>query len=105
MYTLIHIEVRNDGNSYKEITVTDFETVEEASFAGAQQINADTDEIRINLIEGKSYWVWEWVRKGNGDFYQVVQKMDREEELNYIYNLGGYNGSDLINNSIQVGDD
>jgi hypothetical protein len=48
--------------------------------------NHDDEEenelIREHLQDGKAYWVWEWVRKGNGDYYQVVKNFSFDDVLN-----------------------
>jgi len=57
----------------------------------AFMLEFDEEAFRDNLSKEKSVWIWEWKKKGNGDFFVVTQddivdyvaKIDYSEAVGY----------------------
>lgn len=104
MYTLIHICIRSDGYNFsRTVNITDFETLIHATNTASSYIPGNSGEIVKNLSEGKPYWVWKRNHNGNGDYYEIIEKMNRVKEINYIFNLSDQESNyDLLYRSFQV---
>ena len=92
---VLHIRIRNDGTPPHRETVfhkhsTHVEAVQEA-LAIVEKLDDGEwarDLISRLLSEGRAIWVWEWKKKGNGDYVQIVPLMnDTIDMVNYITNI------------------
>jgi hypothetical protein len=96
-WTSLHVRVRNDGSPPHKIVDDEskFTSREEALMHLFSLVLSDDDEldekekvlIENHLSLGGAYWNWEWRRKGNGDYYQVVENCTFNFVLNLDYNF------------------
>lgn len=87
-YLFIHIEVRNDYHCpiCRRYYISIHESIDDTLKLCTQADNDDNisiDDINLKLLkEGNAIWIDEWIRRGNGDKYQII-KIGKQE-----YNLG-----------------
>ena len=83
-YLFFHKMIRNDEHcpNCKRYYISFYDTLEDAYIRAKDEIVEDTDVDLILLKEGYSVWVDEWVRRRNGDKYQIVKIKPNE-----IYDL------------------
>lgn len=53
-----------------------------SEFSDTHLSDEKLDIIRNHLSEGYSIWKWEWVRKGNGDYFQVLEMSNNKLSFN-----------------------
>ena len=88
---VLHICVRNDGlPPHKETFIHKYPTHVEAVqgaldiLKGLDDGEWDRDLIARLLAEGRAIWVWEWRRKGNGDYVIIL---DTNNVINHLANI------------------
>ncbi len=83
MWTVIHIQVRNDGSPpHRKCDSSVFKSRVDA-VAHAVKLCEESDPlVAAHLENGGAYWEWEWRRKGNGDYFQVVENFSVQDALN-----------------------
>lgn len=94
VFTAIHYQKRNDYSRSIDCDVEKFNSKDEAINHIMERVSSlDCSDQWVDiypkcrelLAEGKAIWKWEWRRRGNGDYLQVVENLN--DELNYILNL------------------
>lgn len=82
-YILANICVRKDGPPpYRQLFLHVKNNVDDAIEYLQQELERlesyydinSSDELLDHLKKGKAVWVWEWERKGNGDYYKIINK-------------------------------
>lgn len=83
-YMVYHLQIRNDFNcpTCRQPKVFFYNTLEEAYNKACGYIDNIDDFDRKMLKEGSSIWIDEWVRRNNGDKYQIIKiTTDKKYEL------------------------
>jgi len=84
VWTAIHMIIRNDENPpHTTSNNVNFVSKEQAADHIMAQIGDDAAHPYIE--GGKAFWVWEWRRKGNGDYFKVAENIILDDLLNINY--------------------
>ncbi|BCS83755.1 hypothetical protein QLL95_gp0368 [Cotonvirus japonicus] len=94
-YMFYHLKIRNDYHcpTCRQPKIFFYNTLKEAYIQAYSYINNMNDTDSEMLQAGSSIWKDEWVRRNNGDKYQIIKiETNKEYELLKYYN-DGKNGS------------
>lgn len=83
-YMVYHLQIRNDFYcpTCRQPKVFFYNTFEEAYNKACNYIGNMDDFDRKMLKEGSSIWIDEWIRRNNGDKYQIIKiTTDKKYEL------------------------
>ncbi|AKI78797.1 hypothetical protein qu_45 [Acanthamoeba polyphaga mimivirus] len=83
-YMVCHLQIRNDFHcpTCRQPKVFFYNTFEEAYNKACNYIGNMDDFDRKMLKEGSSIWIDEWIRRNNGDKYQIIKiTTNKEYEL------------------------
>jgi len=93
-YILLHISVRNDETDSKSVCVNAFDSKNDAEKSLFKTIDTyewdsyykyDQEKI-IKHIYTNGIWIWEWKRRGNGDFYKIIET-EQLSEYTFTYDF------------------
>lgn len=99
MSVVLHIEIRNDGDGKKRKHEYEYDSKEEAIFKALELATAldqgpiNEEKARKTLQEGKALWVWEWKRKGNGDYVIVLD--ENTDLVEFVLNVNYQDSEDV----------
>ena len=106
MFLVLHICRRDDEYKYDKCSSILTDTKDKAFKLIIDLINKrakerdnidkinDTDELNLKKYSmNKGIWIWEWRRRGNGDFYKIVEQTKRVKLQMFEFN---YNTEDSI---------
>ena len=81
MLAVLHIQIRHDGSSpYRKYKIyhslpktkaVDIVVDEIQKLLRSYDETVDVDAVRDFFLAEKPIWVWEWERKGNGDYFHI----------------------------------
>lgn len=80
MQYLFHYSARNDGEEGHFIYINAFDTIQQTveylmceHYCRMEFLDGDCEKLCEFYLQGGVLWEDEWIRKGNGDYYAVLE--------------------------------